>query len=196
MKLLTKVLISPYMKGKSLNWMHFTKNSGLSWPGPFGATNIIFILHLLTILQQCFNNCSNAILYLPGIVRWPARDTGTLFTRSQPLVTRDRGCVTCHVICHTGAGVWCSEAAVQLRVSWKLSFAKSRHYIITSRHDPVHPASWTNSADYLRRAENSNHDIRELALKQFCLSWEDISPINRRDILWGLGQSYKLCQIS
>ena len=116
MKLLTKVLISPYMKGKSLNWMHFTKNSGLSWPGPFGATNIIFILHLLTILQQCFNNCSNAILYLPGIVRWPARDTGTLLTRSQPLVTRDRGCVTCDIVSHRSRCLmqWSCSAAPRL----------------------------------------------------------------------------------
>ena len=196
MKLLTKVLISPYMKGKSLNWMHFTKNSGLSWPGPFGATNIIFSFCIY------WQFCSNvSIIARMQYFIYPVLcgdQPGTLGPCSpDPSHSWHVTGAAWHVtVCHTGAGVWCSEAAVQLRVSWKLSFAKSRHYIITSRHDPVHPASWTNSADYLRRAENSNHDIRELALKQFCLSWEDISPINRRDILRGLRQSYKLCQIS
>ena len=74
---------------------------------------------------------------------------------------------------HTGAGVWCSKAAVQPHVSWKLSFAKSRHYIITSRHDPVHPA-WTNSADYFAACTEFQSRYQRIGFKagpaKFCLS--------------------------
>ena len=62
MKLLTKVLISPslYMKGKSLNGLHFILGTirivapAALAPANYGATNIIFILHLLNNFAAMF----------------------------------------------------------------------------------------------------------------------------------------------
>ena len=141
---------------------------------------VVLTLFSFCIYRQLYSNVSiiarMQYFHLPQVhpvCGDQTRDTGTLLTRSQPLVTRDRGSVTCHVtgaLCHVAC---VTPESVSGAVKLQCSPASHGNYhllraVITSLLPVTTRCTRPGQIVQiiLRRAQNSNHDIRELVLKR------------------------------